>query len=156
MPELNKYGKTKAIQLIAAFELGRRVYTQPEEQSIIIDSHEKILPLLDNIRKARREHLVGIYIDGQNKLLTHETLAIGRENISYIHPKDIIQPAFLYGATSFIIAHNHPHGKLEYSSEDMKLTQKIKDISERLDLHFIDHIIVTANGYYSFKKDGRI
>jgi DNA repair protein RadC len=149
-------GKTKAIQLVAAFELGRRVFTQPEEQSIIIDSYEKAFPLLENIRKARREHLVGIYIDGQNKLLTIETLAIGKENIAYIHPKDVIQPAFLHDAMSFIIAHNHPHGKLEPSSEDMKLTQKIKDISEKLDLHFVDHIIITVEGYYSFKKDGRM
>jgi DNA repair protein RadC len=149
-------GKTKAIQLLAALELGRRIYAKQEEQSIIVDSYEKMLHLLNDIRKAKREHLVGIYLDGQDKLLVQETLAIGKENISYIHVKDIIQPVFRCEAMSFIIAHNHPHGKLEPSEEDIKLTLRIKDISERLDLHFIDHIIVTMDGYYSFKDKGKI
>lgn len=149
-------GETKAIQFISALELGRRIYMESEEQIIIVDSYGKILQLLDSIRKAKKEHLVGLYLDGQNKLLAKETLAIGKANISYIHPRDVVQPAFLYDSTSFVIGHNHPHGKLEPSTEDIKLTQRIKDISERLDLHFVDHIIVTREGSYSFKKEGKI
>jgi len=154
--EISGIGETKAIQLIAAFEMGRRVFEAEEKEVSIIDSTEKILNLLNGIRNAKREHLVGIYLDGQNRLLKQETLAIGRSNISYVHPKDIIQPAMIYDATSIIIAHNHPSGKLEPSEEDIKLTEKVKKIAELLDLYLIDHIIITKEDFYSFKERDKI
>jgi len=72
--EISGIGETKAIQLIAAFEMGRRVFEREEKEVSIIDSTEKILNLLNGIRNAKREHLVGIYLDGQNRLLKQETL----------------------------------------------------------------------------------
>ncbi|NVM54624.1 MAG: DNA repair protein RadC [Candidatus Helarchaeota archaeon] len=154
--EISGIGETKAIQLIANFEMGRRIFEEVKEETPLINSTEKILKLLNGIRNARREHLIGIYLDGQNILLRQETLAIGRSNISYVHPKDIIQPAMIYDATSIIIAHNHPSGKLEPSEEDIKLTQKIKKATDFLDLYLIDHLIITKENYYSFRENSRI
>lgn len=150
--EISGIGETKATQLIATFEMGRRIFEEVKEETPIINSTEKILDLLNGIRNARREHLIGIYLDGQNRLLRQETLAIGRSNISYVHPKDIIQPAMIYDATSIIIAHNHPSGKLEPSEKDIKLTEKIKEIGDVLDLYLIDHLIITKEGFYSFRE----
>lgn len=154
--EISGIGETKAIQLMAAIEVGRRIFEEAKEEFPIIDSTEKILDLLDTIKNARREHLIGIYLNGQNGLLRQETLAIGSSNISYIHPKDIIQPAMIYDATSIILAHNHPSGKLEPSEEDIKLTEKTKKIIDILDLYFVDHLIVTKDSFYSFKDKGKI
>jgi len=154
--EISGIGETKAIQIIAAFEMGRRVFEGEEKEVGIIDSTEKILNLLNGIRNAKREHLIGIYLDGQNRLLKQETLAIGNSNISYIHLKDIIQPAIIYNANSIIICHNHPSGKLEPSIEDIKLTEKIKKGVELLDLYLLDHIIVTKEDFYSFKNKEKI
>ena len=154
--EIPGIGEIKAVQLTAMFELSRRIFTEPTEEVIIVDSYEKILELLKDLRKVKKEHINGIYLDGQSKLLAEETIAIGRENVSYIHPKDIIQPAFIHDAVSFIVAHNHPNGKPEPSSEDIKLTERIKALANELDLHFADHIIVSENGEYSFKREGKL
>lgn len=154
--EIPGIGEIKAVQLTAMFEISRRIFTEPAEEVIIVDSYEKILELLKDLRKAKKEHINGIYLDGQSKLLAQETIAIGRENVSYIHPKDIIQPAFIHDAVSFIVAHNHPNGGPEPSREDIKLTERIKVIANELDLHFADHIIVSENGEYSFKREGKI
>jgi len=62
----------------------------------------------------------------------------------------------IYDATSIIIAHNHPSGKLEPSEEDIKLTEKVKKIAELLDLYLIDHIIITKEDFYSFKERDKI
>ena len=71
--EISGIGETKAIQLIAAFEMGRRVFEGEEKEVSIIDSTEKILNLLNRIKNAKREHLIGIYLDGQSRLLKQET-----------------------------------------------------------------------------------
>lgn len=59
-------------------------------------------------------------------------------------------------ATQIIIAHNHPSGNLNPSDADKKLTSKIKDAAAFLDINFIDHLIITDYGYYSFADEGAI
>lgn len=59
-------------------------------------------------------------------------------------------------ATQIIIAHNHPSGTLKPSEADNRLTKKIKEAAAFLDIHFIDHLIVTDYGYYSYADEGMI
>ena len=149
--EIEGIGKAKACEFLALFELAQRLYG-PEKEAVLVDSHEKILELVEDIKHAKREHLIGIYLDGQNRLVFKETLAIGNVNISYIHPKDILQPAFIHSASSFILVHNHPSGTLEPSEEDLKLTRRVKEVSEQLDIYLLDHVIVGPGGSLSLKK----
>ena len=58
------------------------------------------------------------------------------------------------GATSIILAHNHPSGTLKPSGADKQLTQKIKTAGESLDIKVLDHLIVTQKAYFSFANDG--
>jgi DNA repair protein RadC len=59
-------------------------------------------------------------------------------------------------ATQIIITHNHPSGNLNPSEADNRLTSKIKEASKFLDIHFIDHLIVTDYGFYSYADEGMI
>ncbi|MDM1380887.1 MULTISPECIES: JAB domain-containing protein [Myroides] len=57
-------------------------------------------------------------------------------------------------ATAFLIVHNHPSGKLAPSDADRQITRKIKEASKILDINLLDHLIITAESYYSFADEG--
>ena len=59
-------------------------------------------------------------------------------------------------STGIILAHNHPSGCIEPSSEDRKLTQKVKEAMKIFDIRFLDHLIITADNYYSFSDNGSL
>ncbi|MBW7951310.1 MAG: JAB domain-containing protein, partial [Chitinophagaceae bacterium] len=66
----------------------------------------------------------------------------------------ILKNALSYGATNIILCHNHPSGNLKPSDADKKITNKIKQAATLLDIHLLDHIIVSDEGYFSFADDG--
>ena len=57
-------------------------------------------------------------------------------------------------ATSILLTHNHPSGKLQASDADLQITKKLKTAGEQLDVKVLDHIIITENGYLSFQDEG--
>jgi DNA repair protein RadC len=69
-------------------------------------------------------------------------------------PKLIFSAALKAGACSVIIAHNHPSGNIEPSAEDKKLTSRVRSGGELLEIQLIDHIIITADNYFSFCDQG--
>ncbi|MFZ4705453.1 MAG: JAB domain-containing protein [Bacteroidales bacterium] len=71
-----------------------------------------------------------------------------------VDTKIILQAALLSNSSSIIIAHNHPSGNLEASEADKKITQTIKEACKFQDIALLDHVIITANGYYSFADEG--
>lgn len=69
-------------------------------------------------------------------------------------PKLIFSTALKSCASSIILSHNHPSGNLKPSEADKRLTQKIKNGGELLDITVLDHVIITAEGYFSFADEG--
>jgi len=69
-------------------------------------------------------------------------------------PKVIFNKALAKSACSLIVAHNHPSGNLKPSRADIDLTKKLKNAGQMLDLPLLDHLIITASGYYSFADEG--
>ena len=59
-----------------------------------------------------------------------------------------------YNATSLILTHNHPSGKLLASDADKEVTRKLKLAGQQMDIFVLDHIIITENGFYSFNDEG--
>lgn len=71
-------------------------------------------------------------------------------------PRVIMQFALLSNATSIIIAHNHPSGNLRPSDDDNKMTQRIKNAGDILEIKLLDHVIITANSFYSYADNGTL
>jgi len=66
----------------------------------------------------------------------------------------ILATALKAGASSMILCHNHPSGNLKPSEADYKITQKIKDAGETMDIQVLDHLIITGEAYFSFSDEG--
>jgi DNA repair protein RadC len=107
-----------------------------------------------DLGRARKEHLVGLYLDAQNGVLQRETLSVGSLNTTRTHPREILYPAIVHLALGFILAHNHPSGCLEPSEEDVEFTRAVQRAGELMGIELHDHLIVTRGGYTSLKERG--
>jgi len=149
-------GRAVASRLVAAFELRRRAGVKGARQRPKIDGPRAAWRQVRHLARARKEHLVGIYLDAQNAVIHRETLSIGSLNTTRTHPREILYPAVRHLALAFILAHNHPSGCPDPSTEDVEFTASIRRAAELFGIELYDHLIVTSDGFTSLRERGLI
>lgn len=147
-------GPTKVCQIIACFELGKRLLLN-KKVSIFLKP-EDIFNELREIRIARKEHFVTLFLDTRNQEIKRETICVGSLNMNIIHPREVFEPAIKCNTSQIIITHNHPSGNPEPSAEDVLVTKRLIKAGELLGIEILDHIIVTKNNFLSFREKGYI
>jgi len=140
-------GPAKATQIIAGYELWRRQFEVSERP--IIDSPEKAVEQLTDIRDKKQEYFVCLTLDGANRLIAKRVISIGTLTSSLVHPREVFAEAITDHAASIIVAHNHPSGNLQASEADMQVTKRLKSASEMLGVNLVDHILVTSKEFTS-------
>jgi DNA repair protein RadC len=145
-------GISKACQIIACFELSRRL--MDDDQAISIFSPHEIFHELKDIRSSKKEHFIAFYLDVRNRVIKRETISLGTLNASLVHPREVFEPAVRLTAASIILTHNHPSGLSTPSDEDLKLTMRLVKVGEILGIKITDHIIVCEKEYTSMKEKG--
>lgn len=149
-------GKGAAYRLAAALEFHRRLEAMNNRNSPKISKPAEVYAEVRRIATAKKEHLVGLYLDAQNGLLHSETLSVGSLNTTRTHPREILHPAIQCLALGFILAHNHPSGCLEPSPEDIEFTRAVRRAGEIMGIELYDHLIVTRAGYTSMRERGML
>ncbi len=147
--------KVKACQLVACFELGRRFFLENTGRWPTIRGAEDVYEHLKELRGFKKEVLRGLYLNSRNKLIHDEVISIGTLNANLAHPREVFQPAIEFSAAAVIVAHNHPTGDVEISSDDKKTTQALRAAGEILGIPLIDHVIIGAKSFASLKEQGR-
>ncbi len=143
-------GSAKACEVVACFELGRRLLQN--KQAALLLSPKDVWDELKDLRDHKKEHFVIFFLDARNQEIKREIVSVGSLNANLVHPREVFEPAVRHLAAQVIIAHNHPAGDLEPSEHDIEITKRLKESGEVLGIELIDHIIVTKNGYTSFKE----
>ncbi|OGL24008.1 hypothetical protein A2791_03860 [Candidatus Saccharibacteria bacterium RIFCSPHIGHO2_01_FULL_46_30] len=138
-------GPAKATNIMAGFELWRRQFEVSERP--IIDSPEKAVEQLVDIRDKKQEYFVCLTLDGANRLIAKRIITIGTLTASLVHPREVFAEAISDRAASIIVAHNHPSGSLNASTDDLQLTNRIKDSAELLGIPLLWHLLVTTESY---------
>ncbi|MBB6021417.1 DNA repair protein RadC [Paenibacillus sp. JGP012] len=100
------------------------------------------------------EHFVAIMLNVKNRVISKETIGIGTLNGAIVHPRELFRRAILKNAASIICVHNHPSGDPTPSQEDIKVTKRLYDAGEIVDINVLDHIIVGVEGFVSLKQLG--
>lgn len=148
-------GEAKAINIIAALELGRRrKLSDPLERPKISssrDAFENILPYLEDLD---REEFYVILLNHANKILKVEQISKGGIAMVVVEPRALIKTALEQNATGIILFHNHPSGALKPSTQDINLTKKVSEACKLFDISVLDHLIIGHNNYYSFADEG--
>lgn len=145
-------GYVKAIELLAALELGRRVYYEKEISiKTKLNNPDSIYEYFKyKINDKKQEHFYCLYLDNSKKLIDYKMLFVGTINMSLVHPREIFKNAYLLSATSIICLHNHPSGNALPSEEDKRLTSNLVKTGKLLGIEIIDHIIIGDTNFYSF------
>lgn len=146
-----------AAALVAAVELGRRVHGPGEDgERPRVARPRDAFELTRDLATARKEHLVGLYLDAQNGLIARETVSIGSLNTTRTHPREILFPAISLLALGFVLVHNHPSGCLDPSEEDVEFTRSVRRAGEMIGVELYDHLIVAGRGFTSLRERGLI
>ena len=140
-------GDAKATVVFAALEFWRRKLTK--QVAPLIDSPEKAVELLGNIKCKKQEHLVLLTLDGARRLINNRIVSIGTLTASLVHPREVFSHAIEDRAASIIIAHNHPSGMLDISENDRLVTRQLRQAGEIIGIRLDDHIIVAGDEFVS-------
>lgn len=155
LSRIHGIGRVKAIKLMAAFEIARRVESLPHRQKQKITSPDDIaavyMPLLRDLKK---EIFKVVLLDGANQIKSDRTISEGILNASLVHPREVFKYAIDDGAASIILIHNHPSGNCDPSAEDISITRQLKDCGQLMDIPVRDHLIIGRNSFISLRALG--
>lgn len=158
LPQLMEFkgvGQVKAVTIAAAFELGRRRRLEEIKDRFKIRSSRSVFDLMQPlIGELPHEEFWVLYLNNSNRILHKDRLSKGGITGTLVDIRLIFKIALEYKATSLILTHNHPSGKLVASDADRAITQRIQLAGKHLDILVLDHIIVTETAYFSFADGG--
>lgn len=152
LEEIKGVGHAKAVQIKAAFELGRRLQDENiQPQSGIVFNSFDAYQLADKfLRNEKKEHLLLFCLDSRSRLITKpETISIGTLDASLLHPREIFIAAIKNYASRVILAHNHPSGSSQPSDADLLVTRQVAEAGKVVGIQLVDHIIVGRDEYIS-------
>ena len=153
--EFKGIGEAKAITIIAALELGRRRRAEETIELKKITSSKAVFEIMQPIiGELPHEEFWILYLNNSNKVIHKTQLSKGGITGTVVDVRLVFKMALEQNATSIILTHNHPSGKLQASDSDIEVTKKLKLAGQQLDIAILDHIIITETGFYSFKDQG--
>jgi len=148
-------GQAKAALLLAAVELGKRLYRKHTEERFTIRSPEDAASyLMTDMTSLNQEHFVVLFMNVKNEVLHKQTIFIGSLNSAIVHPREIFREAVKRSAASIICAHNHPSGSPSPSPEDIEVTKRLVDAGALMGIEVLDHVIIGDHQFISLKEKG--
>lgn len=148
-------GQAKAVQILAAVELGKRVHRKYSEERYVIRSPEDAANyLMTDMASLQQEHFVALFLNVKNEVLHKETIFIGSLSASIVHPRELFREAVKRSAASIICAHNHPSGNPAPSPEDIEVTKRLVAAGTMMGIDVLDHLVIGNHQFISLKEKG--
>ncbi|MCX7023578.1 MAG: DNA repair protein RadC [Spirochaetes bacterium] len=148
---LNGVGAAKACLVSAALELGRRLYGSRERRVV---GPADVFGIVSHWADRTRERFIAVTLNGAHEVIRSRVITIGLVNRTVVHPREVFADAVSDRACAVVLAHNHPSGRLDPSPEDRDITTRLRDSGELIGIPVMDHLVFSADGYYSFVEHG--
>ena len=150
-------GDAKYSQLQAVLEMARRHYAQPLSQTACFNDAQSVKTyLISELKDQHYEEFCCLWLNSKHQLIKFVRLFRGSIQSATVHPREVVQQALAHNAAAVIFAHNHPGGSMQASDADIRITQKLTDILQTIDIKVLDHIIVAQHQAMSFAEHGLI
>jgi DNA repair protein RadC len=155
MKDIKGIGEVKAVLLLAAIELGRRLASKELEERYTIRSPEDAASfLMQDMTSLTQEHFVCLFLNVKNQVLHKQTIFVGSLNASIVHPREIYREAVKRSAAAIICSHNHPSGVPTPSPEDIEVTNRLLEAGKIIGVDLLDHVIIGDHQFISMKEKG--
>lgn len=139
----------KALQIVAAGELGRRYFQKRRNGATVVRTSKDIFDYAVDMRSLSKEHLRGLYLDTHYQIIHDEVLSIGTIDANLIHPREVFRPAIAHAAAAVVLVHNHPSGIATPSEADRVVTLQIAEAGKVIGIDLIDHVVITDSDFVS-------
>jgi DNA repair protein RadC len=153
LSEIEGIGPVKAVQIVAALELGKRVVSEKNGNNVSFRCSEEVanyyIPLLKDLKK---EQFRIVLLNIKNRIIKEVLISQGSLTSSIVHPREVLKSAIKESAASIIFIHNHPSGDPEPSIDDIEITNRLCKSCTIIGINVLDHIIIGEGGYFSFKQ----
>ncbi len=150
-------GTAKYVQLQATLEIGRRHLHESIERDGALTSPIITRDYLScRLRSHPNEVFACLFLDNRHRLICYEELFHGTIDGASVYPREVVRRALVHNAAALILAHNHPSGVAEPSSADRRITERVKQALELVDIRVLDHIIVGDGEMVSLAELGWI
>ena len=140
-------GKSKALMIAAALELGKRINRNPEGA---LETPKDLLPYIQSYGMQKQEHFLCVSLNGAQEIISIRVICSGSGNMAIVKPSEVFAEALKEHAAAIVICHNHPCGQASPSKEDIHTTLRLYQAADLLGIALLDHIILSRTSYYSF------
>jgi len=148
-------GPTKAVELLAAFELGKRFASlAPEERRVVRQPADVAQFLMPEMASLDREHLRVVLLNTKNQVLDVPEVYRGSLNSAIIRVAEVFREAIRQNCAAVIVVHNHPSGDPTPSAEDIRVTQQLVEAGRLLDIEVLDHLVIGQQRWVSLREHG--
>ena len=152
LTQIHGIGPAKATTILAAVELGKRVFqSKPPDLAIIETPQAAADALSHDLMWQPQERFAVLLLDVKHRLLGTQVITIGSATETIAHPRDIFREVLKSGATRVIVSHNHPSGNVEPSAADITLTRQLLQGAQLLSIPILDHIILGNGNHLSLR-----
>lgn len=153
LTQISGIGPAKATSILAAIELGKRVFqARPSDRTVVDDPAVAAAALSHDLMWQAQERFAVLLLDIKHRLLGTRVLTIGTATETLAHPREIFREVLRQGATRIIVAHNHPSGNLDPSPEDIALTRHLLAGAHFLEIPLLDHLILGNGDFVSLRQ----
>ena len=157
LQQIHGIGQTKAVTLLVAFELGRRVRAEKAgEQHKMLSPMEVYEYMLPRNGHLGHEEFWVLYLNQAAVLIKADKVSQGGLTMTAVDVRLILKQALELSATGLILCHNHPSGDVVPSRFDDQLTNQLCEAARLLNIQGTDHIVISRNSYYSYQQEGRL
>ena len=154
LQEIKGIGETKAMQIVAIFELNKRLHYRRNINKKIQAARDIFEYMAGRIPDETKEHLFVLHLNTKNQIIKPELISVGTLNAALIHPREVFKAAIKESSHAIILVHNHPSGDVEPSNADKQVTELLKKASALIQIDLLDHVITGKTEWFSFRESG--
>ncbi|ABL65778.1 RadC family protein [Chlorobium phaeobacteroides] len=152
LQEIKGIGQAKAMQIIAVFELNKRIHYSRNLQRKVLSARDVFEYMAGRVPDITKEHLFVLHLNTKNQIIRNEQVTVGTLNASLAHPREVFKSAIRESAHAIILVHNHPSGDVEPSNADRQVTEILRQAGSFLQIDLLDHVIIGVDTWFSFRE----
>ncbi len=142
LQEIKGIGQSKAMQILAMSELGKRYSNSQNPIKKITSAKDVYEYFKERLKDEKQENFYVLMLNTQNNIISDQLVSKGVLDAAILHPREVFRPAIKNSSSKIILIHNHPSGNPEPSPEDLEMTNILMQSGKLLNIKILDHVII--------------